>query len=224
MTRMLQQARGRTQKPSFDAFSADAVKALYSLNRGLAMKKLKAERPERFSLLMDKRNGSSNALFFGLAQGVQRLAQSEGGGPGSSEASLLYELSVNEFAQSVTSLLRDPNDQLDYNGAFAGYIDDLRWAAAFDKTVEATKLALERGPAYGYKLSVRKSVYLTAPTATKSSAHETKRKTQTLNELGAPTQNAKARPDCRLDASIALADERRAECFFFCHLHGEVKG
>ena len=55
---MLQQAI--TQKPSFDAFSADAVKAFYSLNRDLAMKKLKAECPERFSLFMDKRNGSSN--------------------------------------------------------------------------------------------------------------------------------------------------------------------
>ena len=56
------------------------------------MKKLKAECPERFNLFMDKCNDSSNAFFFGVAQGVQKFVQSEGGGPGSPEMSLLYEL------------------------------------------------------------------------------------------------------------------------------------
>ena len=85
----------------------------------------------------------------------------------------------------MTNLLRDPNDQFDYNGVFAGYIDDLNWAATFDKMVEVIKFVLERGPAYGYKLNVKKSVYLMAPTAMKPSAHEIERETQTLSELGA---------------------------------------
>ena len=58
---------------------------------------------------------------------------------------LLSLLHINEFVQNVTNLLRDPNDQFGYNGVFAGYIDDLSWAATFDKMVEVIKFALERG-------------------------------------------------------------------------------
>ena len=60
----------------------------------------------------------------------------------------------------MTNLLRDPNDQFDYNGVFAGYIDDLNWAATFDKMVEVIKFVLERGPSYGYKLNLKKSILL----------------------------------------------------------------
>ena len=199
------------QKPSFDIFSADAIKAFYNLNRDLAMKKLKTECPEFFNLFMDKYNGSSNAFFFGLAQGVQKFVQTEGGGPGSPEMSFLYELGISEFVQNVTNLLRDPYNRLDHNGVFAGYIDDLYWAANFDKMVEVIKFVLERGPAYGYNLNMKKSIYLMAPTAMKLSEHEIKRKTQVLNDLGAPTQNIKVHPDCQLNVSSVLADERRAE-------------
>ena len=69
--------------------------------------------------------------------------------------SFLYELGINEFVQNVTNLLRDPNDHLDYNRVFAGYIDDLYWAATFDKMVEVIKFVLERGPAYGYWIQTR---------------------------------------------------------------------
>ena len=44
-----------TQNPDFNVFSADAIKAFYSLNRDLAMKRLKSECPEFFNLSMDKR-------------------------------------------------------------------------------------------------------------------------------------------------------------------------
>ena len=47
--------------------------------------------------------GSSSAFFFSLAQGAARLAQAKGGSPG---ASFLYEIGVNDFAQSVASLLQ----------------------------------------------------------------------------------------------------------------------
>ena len=73
----------RTQNPDFDVFLADAVN--YNLNRDLALRKIKEEALQVFNLFMDKYNNSSNALFFGLAQGVARFAfaQSEGGNPGS---------------------------------------------------------------------------------------------------------------------------------------------
>ena len=58
---------------------------------------------------MDKRDDFSSSLFFGLAKGVASFAQSEGGGPGSPEMSLLRELGVSELAQSVADSLRDPS-------------------------------------------------------------------------------------------------------------------
>ena len=87
----------------------------------------------------------------------------------------------------------------------------LYWAANFDKMVEVIKFVLERGPAYGYNLNMKKSIYLMAPTAMKLSEHEIKRKIQVLNDLGVPTQNIKVHPDCQLNVSSVLADERRAE-------------
>lgn len=70
-------------------FLADAVN--YNLNRDLALRKIKEEALQVFNLFMDKYNNSSNAFFFGLAQGVARLMQHEGGTPGSPEISFLYE-------------------------------------------------------------------------------------------------------------------------------------
>ena len=46
---------------------------------------------------MDKYNNSSNAFFSGLAQGVKKFVQAEGGSPGAPEMSFLYELDINEF-------------------------------------------------------------------------------------------------------------------------------
>ena len=60
-------------------------------------------------------------------------------------------------------------------------------------------------------INMKKSIYLMAPTAMKLSEHETKRKIQVLNDLGVPTQNIKVHPDCQLNVSSVLADERRAE-------------
>ena len=64
-------------------FLADAVN--YNLNRDLALRKIKEEALQVFNLFMDKYNNSSNAFFFGLAQGVARFTQAEGGSPGPPE-------------------------------------------------------------------------------------------------------------------------------------------
>ena len=60
-----------------------------------------------FNLFIDKYYNSSNAFFFGLAQGVARFVQSEGGSPGSPEMSFLYELGINDFVHNITELLHD---------------------------------------------------------------------------------------------------------------------
>ena len=69
-------------------------------------------------------------------------------------------MGINEFVQSVADLLHDPNDMVSKKGAIGGYIDDLYWAATFDKMVEVIKFVIERGPAYGYNLNMKKCVYL----------------------------------------------------------------
>ena len=63
----------RESNPDFDIFSADAIKAFYSLNSDLTMKKLKEQAPQVFNLFLDKYNNSSDAFFFGLAQGVRKV-------------------------------------------------------------------------------------------------------------------------------------------------------
>jgi len=60
------------------------------------MRKLESECLEIFNMFMDKYNGSSNAFFYGLIQGVKRFTQSEGGSPGAPEMSFLYQLSGNK--------------------------------------------------------------------------------------------------------------------------------
>ena len=60
------------QNPDFDAFSADAVKALYSLSRDVARQKLKEVAPQAINFFMDKRSNSANAFFFGLAKPLPR--------------------------------------------------------------------------------------------------------------------------------------------------------
>ena len=146
------------QSPDCDVFSADAIKAFYNLNRDLAMKKLKSECPQVFNLFMDKYDNSTNAFFHGLLQGVQKFSQTEGGSPGAPEMSFLYELGISDFIENVAQLLRAPASRGSKKGLVAGYIDDLYWAATFPKMIEVIKFALLRGPDYGYKLNMKKSI------------------------------------------------------------------
>ena len=96
----------------------------------------------------------------------------------------------------------------------AGYIDDLYWAATFNRLVEVISFVIERGPAYGYNLSLKKSIYLMAPSSKRLSADELDRRIHVLNALGIPTQNIKVHPDCQSATPTALAAKRRAEWGF----------
>ena len=100
----------------------------------------------------------------------------------------------------------------------AGYIDDLYWAATFNRLVEVISFVIERGPAYGYNLSLKKSIYLMAPSSKRLSADELDRRIHVLNVLvlvlGAPTQSVKVHPDCQSGAPSALVAKRKAEWGF----------
>ena len=73
---------------------------------------------------------------------------------------IIYYIYYNdEFVQNIGDILHDPNDAPGKSGVVAGYIDDLYWAATFNKLVEAISFVVERGPAYGYSLSLKKSIY-----------------------------------------------------------------
>ena len=99
-------------------------------------------------------------------------------------------------------------------GVVGGRVDDLRWAAAFDKAVDATRLATQRGPAFGCSLSLKKSIYLMSPSTQRLSSDELHRRIRLLIDLGVPAQNIKIHPDCELGVSSALVDKRKAEWGF----------
>ena len=67
-------------------------------------------------------------------------------------------LGINDFVQNVADLLYDPNSSEPRKGVVAGYIDDLYWAASFTKMVEVVKFVIDRGPAFGYNLNMKKYV------------------------------------------------------------------
>ena len=202
------------QNPDFDVFSADAIKAFYNLNRDLAMKRFKDECPEFFNLFMDKYNNSADAFFLGLVHGAKRFVQSEGGGPGAPEMSFLYELGINEFVQNVADLLAKSDRLAPKKGLVCGFFDDLYWAATFFKMAKVIKFVINRGPAFGYTLNMKKCIYLMAPTGEALSDDELDRRIATLTALGLPRENIRIHPDCQPDCSPEVAAKRRFEWGF----------
>ena len=87
----------------------------------------------------------------------------------------------------------------------------------FNKLVEAISFVVERGPVYGYSLSLslKMSIY---PSTERLSADELDRRIHVLNVLvlvlGAPTQSVKVHPDCQYGALSALVAKRKAEWGF----------
>ena len=140
-----------------------------------------------------------------------RFVQAEGGSPGAPEISFLYELGIDEFVQNMVDLLSDPNDVASKKGVFGGYIDYLYWAATFDKMVQAIEFVIERGPAYGYNLNMKKCVYLMAPTAKKHTVDELRTKLATLIAMGILAQKIKIHPDCQCGLPAEVVANRKAE-------------
>ena len=84
----------------------------------------------------------------------------------------------------------------------------------FDKMVDVIRLVMQRGPAYGYNLNLKKSIYLMSPSTQRLSSDELHRRIRLLIDLGVPAQNIKIHPDCELGVSSALVDKRKAEWGF----------
>ena len=167
--------------------------------------------PQYFNLFMDKYNDASNAFFFGLSKGVASFTQAEGGSPGSPEMSLLYELGVSEFVKSVDDLTFDSNVPQLRKGVVSGYMDELQWAAPFERMVQVIKFVRERGPAYGYNLNMDKSIYLMAPIGRDISQDELLYRVNLLMTLGLPIQNIKLHPQCQSFVSSTALAKRRLE-------------
>ena len=148
--------------------------------------------------------------------------QSEGGSLGYPKMSFLYELGISEFMQSIADLLYDSNSSQPRKGVVSGNMDDLQWAAPFEKMVEVIKLVRERGPAYGYSLDMDKPIYLMAPIGRDILQDELFDRVNLLKSLGVPTQNIKAHPQCQSFLSPMVLTKRRIE--WGCKILGAFVG
>ena len=77
--------------------------------------------------------------------------------------------------------------------------------------IEAIRLVMRRGPAYGHSLNVKKRVYLMAPLGRDASQRELDVRMRAVVNLGAPIEDVKAHPDCQLSASPSTTIKRRIE-------------
>ena len=67
----------------------------------------------------------------------------------------------------------------------------------FFKKSRQLKFVIDRGPAFGYTLNMKKCIYLMAPTGEALSDDELDRRIATLMALGLPRENIRIRPDCQ---------------------------
>ena len=114
----------------------------------------------------------------------------------------------------VADLLHDFDSLRARKGVVVGYIDDLYWAAPFEKMIEVIKFVMHRGPAYGYNLNMKKCIYLMAPLGRDISQRELDVRMHALINLGIPIENIKVHPDCQFSASPSITIKRRIEWGF----------
>ena len=106
--------------------------------------------------------------------------------------------------QSVADLLHDVGSSQYRKGVVAGYIDDLYWAAPFEKMIQVIRFVMDRGPAYGYNLNMKKCVHLMAPFTRKISQRDLDVRLHALINLGIPIDNIKVHPDCQSFVSSSV--------------------
>ena len=80
--------------------------------------------------------------------------------------SFLYELGISSFITNIADLLRTANSPHTDIGVITTYIDDLYWAAPFQKLIDIIRFVQLNGPSYGYNLNMNKCKYLLAPSIT----------------------------------------------------------
>ena len=77
--------------------------------------------------------------------------------------------------------------------------------------VKAIQFVIDKGPAYGYRLNMRKCTYLIAPTESKLTGDELNKKLEALTALGIPLENIKIHPDCQSGLSSDVVARRQLE-------------
>ena len=152
---------------------------------------------------MQKYDNNANAFISGMREGVVNLQQSEGGSPGSSEMSFLYELSISPFIKNIEALCSSTNASITDEGIVMSYIDDLYWAAPFNKMVEIIEFVQQKGPNYGYTLNMDKCTYFLASSVTLDQ-NELNRRLDIIMQLGFPRSNIKIHPDTQQGISREL--------------------
>ena len=76
---------------------------------------------------------------------------------------------------------------------------------------KAIEFVIERGPAFGYTLNMKKCIYLMAPTAKALTDDELGQRLAVLTALGLPLENIKIHPDCQPQSPPDLVAKRRVE-------------
>ena len=119
-------------------------------------------------------------------------------------------MGISKFITNVADLLRhassnDPSQ----DGLIMGYIDDLYWAAPFEKMVQVIAFVQDNGPKYGYKLNLKKSIYLMSTSPNATTFEQLEERVQTLNSLGIPTSNVTIHPSCQRQTSSQVEQFRR---------------
>ena len=99
-------------------------------------------------------------------------------------------------------------------------------AAPFAKMVDVIKFVKARGPAYGYNLNMKKSIYLMAPTRGRFSQQELIERINVLASLGLPIDVIKVHPRiikcCQPSTSSAVLAKRSAQ--WGCKILGAFVG
>ena len=92
-------------------------------------------------------------------------------------------------------------------GVITAYIDDLYWAAPFQKMIEIIKYVQLNGPSYGYTLNMNKCKYLLAPSITLTEA-ELVHRLDVIMELGIPMSNNKIHSNTQQNIPMELYQSR----------------
>ena len=75
--------------------------------------------------------------------------------------------------------------------------------------VQVIAFVQDNGPKFGYKLNLKKSVYLMSPSPNASTFEQIEERVQALNLLGIPVSNVKIHPKCQSQASPHVEQHRK---------------
>ena len=154
--------KGRS--PGLDGFTAEHLVSLTQAGRGQST--LKKSILEQYALSLRKIVAAKLTVHQNEALNAIKLA----GIPKDLNEcrpimmfSIHTKLAFSLFTSSNLKKRLDKDLFTSQDGLTMGYIDDLHWAAPFEKMVQAIAFVQNNGSKFGYKLNLKKSVYLMSP-------------------------------------------------------------